>query len=243
MSSQAKLAAVDLTNAYYARFGAPDPDVGGISGLGKLKPLDREQITGLVQLQNALQEAGLRDDERELTNSIQRNLTDDRLSHPWWSIERIQGLLRVVFFDWSTGYGLHPERALLWILLIGAVLTPAYTLAMLFPTEKSRVVQVFPQDRIDVTMSDPAAERERKKVIKATNLWSALGWASYFSLLSSVNIGFEPFPPGDWIRGLQAREYSLEAIGWVRVAAGSQALLSVFLLAMWLLTQFGRPFQ
>jgi len=39
------------------------------------------------------------------------------------------------------------------------------------------------------------------------------------------------------------REYSLEAIGWVRVVAGVQALLSVYLLAMWVLTQFGQPFE
>jgi hypothetical protein len=31
--------------------------------------------------------------------------------------------------------------------------------------------------------------------------------------------------------------------GVVRVVAGVQALLSVYLLAMWALTQFGRPFD
>jgi hypothetical protein len=44
-------------------------------------------------------------------------------------------------------------------------------------------------------------------------------------------------------KGARAREYSLEAVGWVRVVAGPQALLSVYLLAMWALTQFGRPFE
>jgi hypothetical protein len=39
---------------------------------------------------------------------------------------------------------------------------------------------------------------------------------------------------------LAPREYSLEAVGWVRVVAGAQALLSVYLLAMWALTQFGQ---
>ena len=38
-------------------------------------------------------------------------------------------------------------------------------------------------------------------------------------------------------------EYSLQAVGWVRVVAGAQALLSVYLLAMWVLTQFGQPFE
>jgi hypothetical protein len=42
---------------------------------------------------------------------------------------------------------------------------------------------------------------------------------------------------------LQTREYSLEAVGWVRVVSGAQSLLSVYLLAMWVLTQFGQPFE
>ncbi len=67
--------------------------------------------------------------------------------------------------------------------------------------------------------------------------------AAYFSLISAVNIGFEDFTPGDWVRRLQTREYSLEAVGWVRIVAGAQALLSVYLLAMWVLTQFGQPFE
>ena len=48
----------------------------------------------------------------------------------------------------------------------------------------------------------------------------AVSTAAYFSLISAVNIGFEDFTPGDWIRRLQTREYSLEAVGWVRVVAG-----------------------
>jgi hypothetical protein len=54
---------------------------------------------------------------------------------------------------------------------------------------------------------------------------------------------FRRLHPGDWIRRLQTRDYSLEAVGWVRVVAGAQALLSVYLLAMWVLTQFGQPFE
>ena len=80
------------------------------------------------------------------------------------------------------------------------------------------------------------------KVIKAANWWSALRWASYLSLLSAVNIGFQQFTPGDWIRRLQGRDYSLQPVGWARTVAGAQALISVYLLAMWALTQFGRPF-
>jgi hypothetical protein len=64
------------------------------------------------------------------------------------------------------------------------------------------------------------AADEKRQLVDATNWRAVLGSAAYFSLLSAVNIGFEQFTPGDWIRRLQTREYSLEAIGWVRVVAG-----------------------
>ena len=51
------------------------------------------------------------------------------------------------------------------------------------------------------------------------------------------------FNVGSWIARVQAHEYTLRATGWVRVVAGLQSLLSVYLLALWALTYFGRPFQ
>jgi hypothetical protein len=35
----------------------------------------------------------------------------------------------------------------------------------------------------------------------------------------------------------------LRATGWVRFVAGLQSLLSIYLLALWVLTYFGRPFE
>jgi hypothetical protein len=43
--------------------------------------------------------------------------------------------------------------------------------------------------------------------------------------------------------GRYPRQFTLEPTGWVRTVAGVQSLLSVYLLAMWVLTYFGRPFQ
>src|SRR5215831_1209104 len=72
---------------------------------------------------------------------------------------------------------------------------------------------------------------------------STLGWAAYFSLLSTFQIGFREFNVGTWLSRAQPRNFVLEAVGWVRTVSGLQSLLSVYLLAMWLLTYFGRPFQ
>ena len=63
-----------------------------------------------------------------------------------------------------------------------------------------------------------------------------------FSLLSAFHLGFRELNVGNWLARVQAREYGLQAVGWVRVVAGLQSLLSVYLLAMWALTYFGRPF-
>ncbi len=67
--------------------------------------------------------------------------------------------------------------------------------------------------------------------------------AFYFSLLSAFNLGWRELNVGNWISRIQKNEYSLRATGWVRTVAGLQSLLSVYLLALWVLTYFGRPFD
>jgi len=46
-----------------------------------------------------------------------------------------------------------------------------------------------------------------------------------------------------WILHLQKRDYQLKGFGWVRVLAGSQSLISAYLIVLWALTYFGRPFE
>jgi len=216
-----------------------NPKTLAFSALSEFSVRTGEEI-GLIQLRKLLQDAGLRDGVREATFSIQRNITRDQLSSQFLNPTWIAGILRTVGLEWTTAYGLHPERALREILALGAVLTPVYMLAMVRPRAENGIIKVFPAGRLDGTAGDPADEEKLKKqLVRAKGLRDALPVAAYFSLISTVNIGFEQFTPGDWIRRLQTRVYSLEAVGWVRVVAGVQALLSVYLLAMWVLTQFG----
>jgi hypothetical protein len=64
----------------------------------------------------------------------------------------------------------------------------------------------------------------------------------YFSLLSAFNIVWLEINAKSLITRLQRRDYTLRASGWARSLAGIQSLLSIFLLAIWLLTTFGQPF-
>jgi hypothetical protein len=191
----------------------------------------------LLGLSNSLRLAQALSPEKSITSTEHVNIG----RFAW-----IVGLLRIVGFDLTTAYGMQPTHALT---LIG-YLWGIFTLVYMWPIRQvpkngkaGGIFQVFPSDRIDETAIDPTVVKEPKVVrVKAANWLSALRWASYFSLLSAINIGFEQITPGDWIRRLQGREYSLQAVGSVRRLAGAQALMSVYLLAMWVLTEFGRPF-
>jgi hypothetical protein len=88
-----------------------------------------------------------------------------------------------------------------------------------------------------------APSKDSGKPSTAVGLAKACGYAAYFSLLSAFNIGFEQFTIGDWIKRLQAQEYTLQSLGWVRRVAGVQSLLSLYLLAIAILTYFGEFFR
>ncbi|MGO9269125.1 MAG: hypothetical protein ACLQOO_02505 [Terriglobia bacterium] len=72
--------------------------------------------------------------------------------------------------------------------------------------------------------------------------WRYARAAMFFSLMSAFNIGFRDINFGRWLRLLTKREYDLKATGWARTVSGVQSLFSVYMVALWLLTYFGRPF-
>jgi len=244
------LAGVILTDATYAP-ASPPPNtyVAGIKGLQTVA-FPRGQETGLVQLRELLQKAGLRDLEREATYAIESGRT-------WHAVvdgnlfEALEGLFRFIAFDVTTGYGLHPGRALGIIVLVGIALAWVYVWAICLPPKKpnpaSGIYRVWPTDRVEVSRNRPklADETKVERLYRSgyTQQRSALGYAAYFSLLSAFHIGWRDLNVGTWISRIQPREYALRATGWVRVVSGLQSLLSVYLLAIWALTYFGRPFQ
>ena len=71
---------------------------------------------------------------------------------------------------------------------------------------------------------------------------SLLRTSMFFSLMSAFNIGFRDINFGRWLRLLTRQEFDIKAVGWARVVAGWQSLISVYLIALWVLTYFGRPF-
>ncbi len=74
-------------------------------------------------------------------------------------------------------------------------------------------------------------------------LWRAGTQGLFFSVISAFSVGYKDLDVGRWIERIQREETTLRATGWVRTVAGVQSLMSFYLLALWLLTYFGRPFD
>jgi hypothetical protein len=105
--------------------------------------------------------------------------------------------------------------------------------------KKDGIRKVWIEDRVrsDLGKDEPSKPLDCKS---GYQIW---GYGFYFSLLSAFNIGWRELNVGNWIARIQPREYTLRATGWARTVSGIQSLISVFLLALSVLTYFGRPFD
>jgi len=243
----AQLNYVTLTGATYAPWEGIPGSYVGIKGLHTVKFPEGEEA-GLVQLRELLQKAGLRDWEREATYAIENGKTFHQLEQWRKNPGRAaDGIFRRVAFDWTSGYGLYPGRALRLIVALWLLLIPVYIWPIWFGPNRSPnsggIYQVLPKDRVELREGKPTLDNPAVVERLSARGVAAAGWAAYFSLLSTFQIGYGEFTVGSWLSRVQPRNFILEPRGWVRTLSGVQSLLSVFFLAMWLLTYFGRPFQ
>ena len=153
-----------------------------------------------------------------------------------------------MLFDLSSHYGMAPARALWGLLGLIPAFALFYRSALQHAKSHSGLWMVVPADRL-------APGRGKERIVRirprATKTWRErlrgefrlLCTSLYFSVLSAFHLGWRELNVGTWIARMQPREYVLRATGWVRTVSGLQSLLSVYLLALWVLTYFGRPFE
>jgi hypothetical protein len=192
---------------------------------------------GLVKLRNAFKDAGYRSQEREVTYAIKHSeLLGTDLTRDDGVGGRVDRTFRYIFFELTTRWGMEPGRAL-WLLLgLIPVFALPYVVALRSPG-KNGIWRVWTEKRIRQDLGGTQPERLQ------VGWLTALPLGLYFSLLSAFHIGWRELNVGSWIQRLQSSEYTLGATGWVRTVSGIQSLLSVYLLAIWALTYFGRPFD
>lgn len=245
----ADLSLADLTGAFYEPTLNSIPYIPSFATTQGLSTLRFEtSAAALVELRGALRDAGLRQQEREVNYSIQRQ----RWRSAMQSHKMIESWFQYVFFDLTCKYGMDPGLPLR---ILGAAIflfAGPYFVAIVFRRRagqsgiwvvRNKETVHKPERRtraLAVEMESWGALTRPRKVL---SLLRASRVAFFFSLLSAFSIGFREINVRSWIARLQPREYTLRGTGWVRAVAGFQSLLSVYLLALWVLTYFGRPFE
>jgi hypothetical protein len=177
-------------------------------------------------------------------------MTKEEDTRPW--LERLAGknesLFSYVLFELPSHYGMAPRRALWGLLGFIPGFALLYWIALQNASNRSGLWMNVPEDRLTRGRGQERVVHIRPQTAKTwrerlRGEFRLLRISLYFSLLSAVHLGWREFNVGTWITRMQPREYMLRATGWVLTVSGIQSLLSVYLLALWVLTYFGRPFE
>lgn len=252
----ADLRGADLTNAWFRDADldltiyepTADPDT---SGIAKARHLDLatylDDPEALVRLRNEFNKSGFVEAENKITYAVNRKETAQDAPALHW--------FRRIAFDLTCQYGMNSSRPLKIIGLVWLVMTLFYFACMHLRGRSGIYLQttreVRGQDRkwrfqvLLPHLTDAAARGRgvRRLGRRLRWEWRLTRAAMYFSLISAFNIGYQELNIGEWLKMLTKREYDLTAVGWTRTAAGVQSLISVYMLALWVLTFFGHPFE
>lgn len=198
--------------------------------------------TGLVSVREKFKASGDQEEERYLTKLIK---TDN-----YAEANIIENTFNRIFFDLPSAWGSDPGRPL--YILGGLIILFGFT--YIYPISrrqdanlKSGLYVISPagslvEERSPFQRTTFSYEDKVERLYRE-NILNILGYAFYFSILSAFHIGWRDLNVGNWIARLQPRETILRPRGWVRVVSGIQSLMSVYLLALWALVYFGRPFN
>lgn len=196
----------------------------------------------LTNLRKQFQDAGFREQERKITYALNRE--EARRA------SLIERWFKRIAFDLTCRYGMTPGRPLRIVLYFWLFFALVYAVFM-HRAGTSGIYFIGSRKCRGKTNTQGLQIRPRAiyttKWRKLPFLWLRREWrvlraAMFFSLMSAFNIGFRDINFGRWLRLLTTREYDLKAVGWARTVSGFQSLLSVYMIALWVLTYFGRPF-
>jgi hypothetical protein len=229
-----------------------------------------ESPAALIALRKAFKEVGMRTQELQITYAIEHTRRLQAWNPLWFDpegvdsrrwLEKLWGKFesgfKLVAFELPSNYGMSYGRPLQILGGLIGLFALVYMFALGTARGYSGIWMVWLPDRVDKTEGEANPVRVTStSFFSPLKMWPASRWRRglargvsvlliglYFSLLSAFSLGYRELNVGTWIARVQPREYVLRATGWVRTVAGLQSLLSVYLLALWVLTYFGRPFE
>ncbi len=222
---------------------------GGARGLTEI---GMSSPSAVVNLRKNAKDYGFRNEERALTAALHKHQMKYGGRAP---LEKFFD--DIVLGGWLTGYGAEPWNSLLLLVTLVAPFSIVYMISLKTRRKMTGIWAVRHPDRVIRSLGEDKPikltiglavgflpyEKPRGNIGRITRWLGTLKIGLYFSILSAFSIGWRELNLGVWITRLQRQEYILRATGWVRTVSGIQSLLSVYLLALWALTYFGRPFE
>jgi uncharacterized protein YjbI with pentapeptide repeats len=217
----------------------------------------KKSPVALVRLRQRFKNDGFRRQEREITYAIRHTERQNLWYRGPTIFERLESLFNYLLFELTCQYGMNPGRPLIIAMVLIPLFSFFYIFALTTYRHKTGIWLVFPRDRVfkgkeqeklrKLSSNLPFSPLPIGKIAKVR--WVLSRWdrmlriALYYSLLSAFGIGFREINVRNWITRLQRREYILRSTGWVRTLSGSQSLINVYLVSLWVLTYFGHPFE
>ncbi|MFQ5976445.1 MAG: pentapeptide repeat-containing protein, partial [Candidatus Hydrothermarchaeales archaeon] len=212
------------------------PDIAHAKNLSKMRYEDSP--TSLVELRKAFKVAGYRRQEREITYAIEYTRTRKQMRGEEDIGGVIKGLFKCILFEVTSDYGMSPGRPLWIMIFLTIFFSVLYEIALKNTQGRAGIWKVWQEDRV----LKVDGQKVPVRLCASEPRWTSC-FAFYFSMLSAFRIGWREINAGHWIVRMQGKEYTLRATGWVRTVAGVQSLISVYLMALSVLTYFGRPFE
>ncbi len=239
---QADFRLADMENVLYEPTGTL-PIVREMATVQNLHTMKFDEAPqALIELREAFKKGGFREKERKITYAIKFN---EQQKKGW-----VERKLLWLFFDATAKYGMTPDNPIILISYGVAVFTIFYWYVIRFGQIKGKINIIWPIRNLKrhvITEEEGSFYRKNLKIRPSLNFVSEelrmLRIALYFSLLSAFHIGWREINVGSWMSRIQAKPYSLQATGWLRRLSGLQSIISVYLLAIAVLTYFGRPFE
>lgn len=264
---KSKLKAANFTNSHLDKVDFMDADLQNaiykpnLSGLPLISSLataynfnsvdfydDQLQGLPLTALRNAYQKNGMRQMERLITSMVKTAQMQNALKSD--GLKKLTAVLSYVLFYLSCDYGLSPTRPLIILLSILLLMSIPYRFALMKGKHKAGIYLIWPQHQKAKIVADDITKIRLYRLNHFKHWQNRLHFewvqwqrAFYFSLLSSFKIGWEDFNISNWINQIQTKEFKLQGYGLVKSLAGIQALVSIYLVLLWILTYFGRPFE
>lgn len=240
----ASLIGIDFDGTIYEPVLESLPKLIGVAYSKNLRKITYEiNPIALNELVHAFRNAGLDFAARSIVYALKHRDNEfdyDAITNNKFALMvRITAGVRYSFnyllFEWTTMWGWLPILAILRLVQFILIFSMFYVFVL---TNESRegIWKVYPDPQLG------EHTQGNQPILLKLKRGEAIKIGIYFSILSAFHFGWRDFNVGSWIARLQKDEYYLEPTGFARTISGIQSLISVYLLAICLLTYFSTPF-